>query len=86
MIHCPGGWCDWCPVIIQLECEGKRMTPSERIDHIRQCLRNMKPVMGYEIAYAAVIGEELDELQRIFTLLDEYADRLMPQKNGDTCG
>lgn len=69
-----------------MECEGLSMTPSERIDHIRQCLRNMKPVMGYEIAYAAVIGEELDELQSIFALLDEYVDRLMPQKNGDICG
>lgn len=87
MIHCPGGWCDWCPVKIQIECEEKKMTPIDRINHIRQCLRNMNPIMGYELAYAAAIGEELAELERIFLLLDEYAAGLLAdRKKGDTCG
>jgi len=71
-MRCPGGWCDWCPVKIQIKCMDERMTPTARIEHIRQCLRNMKPTMGYEVAYATVIGQELDELERIFARLDEY--------------
>jgi len=82
---CLGGYCEMCPVKIQMKCEAKRMTPSDRIAHIRQCLRNMKPVMGYEIAYAAAIGEELDELQRIFARLDEYTDQLNAAENGVPC-
>lgn len=56
------------------------MTPAVRIDHIRQCLRNMNPIMGYELAYAAAIGEELDELERLFRLLDDYAATLLAAK------
>ena len=97
-IVCQGGWCDWCPVNIQLECEEQRMTPIERIEHIRQCLRRMKPTMGFELAAAAEIEKELVELElivpapgrcpicrRAFTgaTLEEMAYAAL---NGDTCG
>lgn len=51
-----------CPVKIQLECE---MTITDRIEHIRQCLRRMKPTMGFELAAAAEIEKELVELEQI---------------------
>lgn len=62
MIHCLGGYCEMCPVKIQLECE---MTTKDRIGHIRQCLRRLKPTMGFELAAAAEIEKELVELEQI---------------------
>lgn len=59
---CPGGYCEMCPVKIQLECE---MTITDRIEHIRQCLRRLKPTMGFELAAAAEIEKELAELEQI---------------------
>lgn len=52
-----------CPVKIQLECE---MTIKDRIDHIRQCLRRLKPTMGFELAAAAEIEKELVVLDESF--------------------
>ena len=76
MIRCRGGWCDWCPVKIQLECEEQRMTPIERIEHIRQCLRRMNPVLGSELAGAAAIEKQLLALEMIFTRLGVMVARL----------
>lgn len=56
LTRCSGGYCEMCPVRIQLECE---MTPCDRIEHIRQCLRQMKPTMGFELAAVAEIEKEL---------------------------
>lgn len=60
---CPGGYCEMCPVKIQLECE---MTIKDRIEHIRQCLRRLKPTMGFELAAAAEIEKELGALDESF--------------------
>lgn len=77
--NCQGGWCDWCPVKIQLECEEQRMTPIERIEHIRQCLRRMNPVLGSELAGAAAIEKELQALELIFTRLGVMVEALSPK-------
>lgn len=79
MTSCPGGYCDWCPVKIQLECEEQRMTPIERIEHIRQCLRRMNPVLGSELAGAAAIEKELLALELIFTRLGVMVEALSPK-------
>ena len=42
------------------------MTIKDRIEHIRQCLRRMKPTMGFEIAAAAEIEKELVSLDKSF--------------------
>lgn len=75
MIRCQGGWCDWCPVKIQLECEEQRMTPIERIEHIRQCLRRMNPVLGSELAGAAAIEQELRALEQVLVQQAEDSTR-----------
>ena len=41
------------------------MTITDRIEHIRQCLRRLKPTMGFELAAAAEIEKELVELEQI---------------------
>ena len=61
-----------CPVKIQLECE---MTPCDRIEHIRQCLRRMKPTMGFELAAAEEIEKELVELGADFSRQSADATR-----------
>lgn len=73
-VICRGGYCEMCPEKIQLECEDRRMTPIRRIDHIRQCLRLMKPTMGVELAGAAAIETELAALELIFTRLGEMVE------------
>lgn len=91
---CPGGWCDWCPVKIQLECE---MTTEDRIEHIRQCLRRMKPTMGFELAAAAEIEKELVALATFSAAATAAIEELFVEINrlnkivsialsGDTCG
>lgn len=97
MNRCQGGWCDWCPVKIQIECEEKKMTPIERIEHIRQCVRRMKPTMGFELAAAAEIEKELVVLDESFdaytaALLESrgeiarLSEKISRSLNGDTCG
>lgn len=73
-------------------------TPIERIEHIRQCLRNMKPTMGYELDGAAEIRKELDALREIFGRLDRMIEgaagigqrateaMTLDALSGDTCG
>ncbi len=93
--RCSGGYCEMCPVNIQLECE---MTTKDRIEHIRQCLRRMKPTMGFELAAAEEIEKELVELELIvpaprrcpicrckFTG-EMLASLIRSSLNGDTCG
>lgn len=86
-MNCQGGYCEMCPVKIQLECE---MTIKARIEHIRQCLRRMKPTMGFELAAAAEIEKELvaltaeiEGLRVDMIRLYEMLDSPLP---GDTCG
>ena len=67
-MNCPGGYCEMCPIKIQLECE---MTIKDRIEHIRQCVRRMKPTMGFEVAAAAEIEKELVVLDESFAVLTE---------------
>lgn len=74
------------------------MTIKERIEHIRQCLRNMKPTMGFEIAAAEEIEKELVELElRIpypmycpvcrSSLSEKMLEGMIRNSlNGDTCG
>lgn len=76
---CPGGYCEMCPVKIQLECEEQRMTPIERIEHIRQCLLLDKATMGFELAGAAAIEKELLALEHIFTRLGVMVEALSPK-------
>lgn len=82
---CSGGYCEMCPVRIQLECE---MTPCDRIEHIRQCLRRMKPTMGFELAAVAEIEKELVAMEEIFTHLNQMLDvaRRSAWEEDDTCG
>ena len=79
LIRCSGGYCEMCPVKIQLKCEEQRMTPIERIEHIRQCLRRMKPTMGFELAAVAEIEKELVALELIFTRLGVMVEALSPK-------
>ena len=51
------------------------MTPEERIEHIRQCLRRMKPTMGFELAAAEEIKKELMALGTDVSLQRENAAR-----------
>lgn len=95
LTRCSGGYCEMCPVKIQLECE---MTIKERVEHIRQCLRNMKPTMGFEIAAAEEIEKELAELELIVPAPSRcpicrcrYTGAMLEgmirnSLNGDTCG
>lgn len=55
------------------------MTPSERIEHIRQCLRRMNPVLGSELAGAAAIEKELQALEMIFSRLGVMVEALAPK-------
>lgn len=55
------------------------MTPIERIEHIRQCLRRMNPVLGSELAGAAAIEKELQGLELIFTRLRVMVEALSPK-------
>lgn len=73
-------------------------TPIARIEHIRQCLRRMRPVMGYELAGAVEIEQELAELEGIFDRLNGMIaaaatngpqateEMVRASLNGDTCG
>lgn len=64
---CPGGYCEMCPQTIQRECE---MTPRDRVEHIRQCVRLMRPTMGFELAGAAAIELDCQALDQVFTRLE----------------
>ena len=55
------------------------MTPIERIEHIRQCLRRMNPVLGSEVAGATAIEKELQTLEGIFTRRGEMVEALSPK-------
>ena len=78
---CNGGYCEMCPVKIQLECE---MKPCDRIEHIRQCLRLMNPILGSELAGADAIEKELLVLEMIFTRLGVMVEALSP-KDPQSC-
>lgn len=78
-MHCRGGYCEMCPVKIQLECEGQMATPIARIEHIRQCLRRMRPTMGYELAGALEIEQELAVLEDILRRLMAMVEPPAPQ-------
>lgn len=52
------------------------MTPNERIEHIRKCLRRMKPTMGFELAAAEEIEKELVELVWIIATSDNLGRAL----------
>lgn len=55
------------------------MTPIERIEHIRQCLRRMNPVLGSELAGAAAIEKGLQVIELIFARLDVMVEALSPK-------
>lgn len=89
MTPCRGGYCEMCPVKIQLECEERMTTPIDRLDHIEQILVRLRPTMGYELGGAATIRAELAALREIFARPYSVKDDLIElaqevRRSGDT--
>lgn len=61
--------------------------PTERLDHIEQCLTRMRPTMGYELDGAATIRKELAALREIFANQDHESAVGEPVawEEGETC-